>query len=444
MRILRILAMVLALGSWGLAQANSPAFQLFEQALRFVDTQYFGPSQLNVLQLGEKYRAQLLVVCTPLGEACGYEKAEPLIALMLAELEDRHAYYLTAAAVQARNATIAGTNNSPVPVLGFSHIAVTDAQQKLVSFDRLIVNVLPGSPADLAGLRYGDRWLGYDGIMFSSLANDSDLNQALQGFTTKVRSGQPLSLLMVRGLERQRLEVRVQGAIFNQVQFPTLTVRPDKIAVLRLRTFLANGVGQRVHDLIAGLSNQAVTGLILDMRGNGGGLASERWYTAGALIENPEPQRRVPRYSPENGFEESYSLGRFIVRTLGGQESVSRLEFYTQTSLPLAVLVDGGCASACEFLSSSFRRAKRAIIIGEPTVGIGSTNTQPFSLLNGGAVSLPTLRSFWTDGTPLPARIVPDFLTPQFELELFNSGRDLVMEKALEVLNAPKLKSDNR
>jgi carboxyl-terminal processing protease len=313
-----------------------------------------------------------------------------------------------------------------------------------VSFDRLIVNVLPGSPADLAGLRYGDRWLGYDSTTFSSLANENDYAQALTGFTNRVRSGQPLTLLVVRGLERQRLEVRVQGVILNQVQLPSLTVRPDKVAVLRLRTFSATGVGQRVHELIASLAHQTVTGVILDMRGNGGGLASERWFTAGAFIENPEPQRRTPRYNLENGFEESYSLGRFIVRRNSGTESVLRLDFYTVTNLPLVVLVDGGCASACEFLSSSFRRAKRALIIGEPTVGIGSTNTQPFALVNGGAVSLPTLRSFWSDGTPLAAQIVPDVTTPLFQLELFNSGRDLVMEKALEVLNALKLKSDNR
>jgi C-terminal processing protease CtpA/Prc len=60
-----------------------------------------------------------------------------------------------------------------------------------------------------------------------------------------------------------------------------------------------------------------------------------------------------------------------------------------------------------------------------------------FSLQNGGAVSIPTLRSYWTDNTWLPAKIVPDILTPKFELELFNTGRDVVIEKALEVLSKP-------
>jgi carboxyl-terminal processing protease len=436
MKFLRVLVVALCFAPWALAQGNSPALQLFEQALRFVESQYFGPSELNILTLGDKYRAELVVVCTPLGDACGFDKAEPIIATMLAELSDNHAYYLSAAAVQSRNATQTGVNNSPVPILGFTHLAMFDAEQKLISYDRLITNVLPGGPADVGGLRYGDRWIGYDTTLFSSIANDSDYTQALQNFTARVRSSQPFVMLVLRGTERQRLELTMQGAIFNQAQLPSLTIRPDNVAVLRLRTFGVGGVGQKVHDLLNSLADKNPTGLILDMRGNGGGLASERWFTAGAFIKDPEPQRRVPRPGTQTaGFEESYARGRYIVKTLSGNEIQSqRLDFFTRFDGAVAVLVDGGCASACEFLSSSFRRAKRALIVGEETLGIGNTNTQGFILQNGGAVSIPTLRSYWTDNTWLPAKIVPDVLTPKFELELFNTGRDLVIEKALEVL----------
>jgi carboxyl-terminal processing protease len=436
MKFLRVLVVALCFAPLALAQTNSPALQLLEQALRFVDTQYFGSSELNIQALGEKYRAQLVVVCTPFGDACGFDKAESLIATMLAELADNHAYYLSAAAVQSRNATQSGVNNSPAPILGFSHLAMLDAAKKLRSYDRLITNVLPGSPADVGGLRYGDRWIGFDNTLFSSLTGDDEYNLTLQNFTARVRSTEPFTLLVIRDTERQRLELKMQGKIFNQAQLPSLTVRPDNVAVLRIRTFLVSGVGQQVHRLLGSLANTTVNRLILDMRGNGGGLANERWFTAGAFIQDPEPQRRVPRPgSQATGFEESYSLGRFFIKSLAGEELQSqRLEFFTRFDGAVVLLVDGGCASACEFLSSSFRRAKRATIIGEPTVGIGNTNTQGFALQNGGAVSLPTLRSYWTDNTWLPAKIVPDILTPQFELELFSTGRDLPIEQALETL----------
>jgi carboxyl-terminal processing protease len=437
MRLLRVSVVAICVATLGFvqptaafAQASSPALQIFEQALRFVSTQYFGASEHNIQRLGEKYRALLVAVCTPYGDACSFNQAEPLIAEMLAELDDDHAYYLSAAAVQSRNATLSGMNNSQAPILGFTHQAMLDTEKKWRSYDRLITNVLPNSPADVGGLRYGDRWIGFDNTLFSSLTSDSEYTQLLQNFSALVRSAEPLTMMVLRGTERQRLELKMQGSIFNQAQLPSLT----------MKTFAVSGVGQQVHRLLDSLANTTVNRLVLDMRGNGGGLANERWFTVGAFIQNPEPQRRIPRPNGLTvGFEESYSLGRFFMKSLTGIEIQSqRLGFFTHFDGSVVLLVDGGCASACEFMSSSFRRAKRALIIGEPTLGIGNTNTQGFTLPNGGAVSLPTLRSYWTDNTWLPARIVPDILTPQFELELFNTGRDLPMEIALETLRQPQ------
>ena len=434
MKIIGVLLLATWLTTSALAQSSSPALNLFQQALNFVNTQYFGPSSLDVATLGARYQNQLLLACASFGDNCAYDKAEPIIQAMLAELEDNHAYYLSPADVQARAATATGQNNSPVPILGITRRPFLDAENKLISYDTLIVNVLPGSPAEIGGLQYGDRWIGYDGLVFSEIKSDDEYSKALQTFTARVRSTEPLTMTVLRGTTRERLILRLRGAIFNTAQLPSLTIRPDNVAVLRIKTFLVGGIGQKVHDLLRQLANSTIAGLILDMRGNGGGFANERWLTAGALIQNLEPQRRIPRYNAENNaFEESYTDGQYLVKNLTGQIlQKQQLTSYTRFDGAMVVLVDGGCASACEFLSSSFMRAKRATIIGEATVGIGSTNTQGFNLVNGGQVSLPTLRSFWTDSTPLPSRITPDLLTPNYELELFSSGRDITIEQALQ------------
>ena len=100
------------------------------------------------------------------------------------------------------------------------------------------------------------------------------------------------------------------------------------------------------------------------------------------------------------------------------------------------MLVNNECASACEYFASSLQRAKRGPIIGEETSGVGNTNTQGFELINGGTANMPTLRAFWADGTPLPSSVKPDIVTPNYEFNLFNTGIDQPMQKALESFGA--------
>ena len=59
----------------------------------------------------------------------------------------------------------------------------------------------------------------------------------MQTFTARVRSAAPLTMLVLRGLDRQGLELKIQGAMFNQAQLSSLTLRADNVAVLRIRTF---------------------------------------------------------------------------------------------------------------------------------------------------------------------------------------------------------------
>jgi carboxyl-terminal processing protease len=431
----RFLVGLLVVASSGFALA-SPATDLFDQAGQFLVTQYFGPSTADLNALVAKYRGQLATACTSSGEACAYGVAEPLIEAMLEELEDFHAYFLNAEAVRQRDANAQGQNIAPSPRLGFQHMGFADDNQKLLSFDRLIVNVVPNGPAERAGVQAGDRWIGYDSTLFTALPDEAAYTAALQTFTRQVQSGAAVRMILLRGVDRNRLELTVQGQIINLSQTPQLTMRADNIAVIKVRDYQIFGIGQQVHTLVSRAMTLGARGIIYDLRGNGGGYANERWFSAAAFIENPEPQRRVPRYDAQaNTREEGYANGVYFVRTLGGQTLNSqRLANPTLWRGALAVLVDGDCASACEYFSSSIQRARRAPVIGEPTVGIGSTNTQPFKLVNGAEVSLPTLRAFWPDGTALPSRVTPDIQTKNYELELFERGRDAVLDKALETL----------
>jgi carboxyl-terminal processing protease len=429
---------------------GSPAQDLFDQAAFFLDTQYFGPTTVNIADQIVKYQIAADELCSKEALQCKYETIEPLIAEMMDTLEDPHAYYLSAAAVASRNANRAGNATSPTPRIGITNRTFCDTADGACTYDdkgnitsringdRLVTGVVKDSPADKAGIKYGDRWIGYDNTTYASFNGNAEaLAKFSADFTTKVRSGQPIVMQILRGAERQKLDITLQGAIITTSEVPQLELRSDGIGILRLPDYLITGIGQRVHDLIRDATARGMKALIFNQRGNGGGSAVERWSTAGALIKNPDPMRRTPRYNADkNTVEEGFTNGAFYQRVISNPSlnSTRAIQNPVLFEGPLAVLVDDGCASACEYISSSFQRAKRGLVIGQPTVGIGNTNTQGFQLANGGEASMPTLRSFWTDGTSLPAQIQPDYAATTFEL--FKTGVDAGFNKALESVGA--------
>lgn len=433
----RLTALVTAIALLGSVTLASPATDLFDQATQYLVVQYFGANSSDLTQYALEYRSQLDAACASEVATCPFERAEPIIAQMLAGLQDNHAYYLSAAEVLSLNATAAGSNPTPLPRLGFAHRGFLTPEGGLRSSERLVVNVLPGAPAERAGLRYGDRWVGFDDMRFATLATSAEVTAALSVFTAKVGRGEAVRLSVVRGPERRAVELAMTGEIVNLAQFPTAEQRDDGVVVITLRTFSVMGVGQRLHDvLLQRLAASPIRGLVLDMRGNPGGFSNERWFTAGAFISAPEAMLRVPRYNASTAtVEEGFADGRYVVRNAAGEQiGAQALARTASYSGPMALLVDAGCASACEYLSSSFQRAGRGPVIGEPTVGIGATNTQRFSLQNSGAVSVPTLRAFWRDMTPLPDRITPDYAIPDGAYTLFETGRDLALEQAVALV----------
>jgi carboxyl-terminal processing protease len=352
---------------------------------------------------------------------------------------------------------VAGTATSPSPRIGITHTgfvevdgkrqgiggltpeavqALQEGKAKLLSNDRLITSVLPNSPAEKAGLKAGDRWTGYNGTAFSSFTNVQDYAKFFAAFGEKIRASETVTMMLVRGVERTKLEIAVKGEIVNLVVFPSLDVQANGIAILKLPDFFIQGVGQRVHDLVREAQSKNVKAIILDMRGNGGGLGNERAIAGGAFFENPENMRRVPRYNAATQtVEEVFKNGAFTQRLLNGPELGKQP--VTSPVLwkgPMVVLIDEGCASACEYMAAYFQRLKRAPVIGSPSLGIGNTNTQRFGLINGAAAAFPTLRATWSDGVPLPEQITPDVASSSDLYTIFETGRDSNLEKAFEVL----------
>ncbi len=447
MKFLKRIALIaaFALASAGNANAqqflDSPAQHLFDQASFHLEFDYFGPSKTDIKALLAKYQTEVDKACATEQQACKFETIEPLLEPMFAELEDGHAYYLTAKELQETAAVASGTSNSPAPRLGFTHIGFCETPNgqckvengKIVDkqiFDRMVVNVLPGSPAEKAGLHYGDRWTGYNGKTF----NGADVS--VEKFRELIAASETVTLSIVRGEKREKIDISTKGEIVNLVAFPTMEIRADGVAVLKIPDFLPEGVGAKINDLVKEAISKNVKAIVVDMRGNGGGSPVERYFALAAFMEKPIAIRRATRYNSEAAsqietFEgNSYKVSNSKGDVLGTRE----LPNHTIWAGPMALLVDENCASACEYFASNIQRAKRGQVIGEPTAGVGNTNTARLGLINGGAASIPLNQAFWLDGTSVPATIQPDIKIENYLFALFNTGRDGALEKALETL----------
>jgi C-terminal processing protease CtpA/Prc len=235
----------------------SPATELFEQAANYLTQQYFGPSTVNIQTLLEKYRVELALACLKTGnaETCAYDQAEPLLGRMFRELEDGHAYYLSKQAVDQENANRAGQNVSPRPILGLRFATFcetpdgecqTDANgEPTTPFqrDQLVTRVTSGSPAETAGIKYGDRLIGYNNTLFSSFPDFATYQKFRAELTPKVQAGETVTLNFLRGIDRARVDISVKGAVVNLSEQPRLEVRPDKIAVLTVFDYQIRGMG---------------------------------------------------------------------------------------------------------------------------------------------------------------------------------------------------------
>jgi carboxyl-terminal processing protease len=204
------------------------------------------------------------------------------------------------------------------------------------------------------------------------------------------------------------------------------------VAVLRIPDFDAQGqVGRKVHELVREAQQKGARAMILDLRGNSGGLLNEMIISAAAFLDEAYVAL-ADRYQTER-TEFRVRDGRITI-TRNGQSESANLPFSARWRGPLAVLIDSNTASGGEYLASAIQRARVAPLVGVPTLGIGNTTTRPFNLINGGAISISYNRAYFADGTPYPERATPDIVAETSIEQLANTGRDLPFEKALEAL----------
>jgi carboxyl-terminal processing protease len=411
-RQIRLLFVALTLACSGMAAA-SPAQDLFDQAAYLLIVNYGGFSSAAPKALAEQYQLELDKACASQLETCPYTLAHPVINRMLEALKDGHSAFLPAESLQGLNGLLRGTTASGKST-GLISVPAKDAAS------RMVLDVYPQSPAARAGLRRGDRIVMVNGQPILSFGDQIDAvlafgqnEQAVR--VTVIRAGQTFdAILLPEGLP----------ALPN----PSLQVRPDRVAVLRIPTFLVQNLGDQIDALLREVKAQNARGLILDLRDNGGGLVSEYVRVAGALIDDPGRM-----------FDSANLFLKFNLQYRDAQVRRGNLEMPKGNPGrwlgPIVVLVNANSASASEFTTHDLQRYAQAKVIGETTYGVGNTMTTTFSLEDGSGLLITLAKALHPDGTPYPERITPDIAMTD-DLEVINqTGCDAVLERAVEVLS---------
>lgn len=207
-----------------------------------------------------------------------------------------------------------------------------------------IVKVLPGSPAEKAGVKSGDLLLQIDKQSTVNL-RDADAQTLLRGpVDTKVvvkvrRDEQILTLTITRQI------IRVESV--------TAELLPGQIAYLRLLTFQEN-TGEQVRVALKNLAvkDQSLRGVILDLRDNTGGLLTQAVEVLDALVDSGE---------------------LVIVRSAMGRESEpAKPDLELPLSSAVVALINEESASASEIVSGSVKYLERGLVLGRPSFGKGT------------------------------------------------------------------------
>jgi carboxyl-terminal processing protease len=253
----------------------------------------------------------------------------------------------------------------------------------------VVVTPIEGSPAARAGVRTGDVVLAVNDQPVTAEHLDETISRmrGVPGTSVRLavgRAGEPEPLVFTL----QRREVHVHSV--------RAELLPGDFGYVRITQFsdatpndLVQALSQLVHPAETPTGFRPLRGLVLDLRGNPGGVLESAVSVADAFLDTGVIVRADGR-TPESRFEMSATPGD----ALDGQ--------------PLVVLVDGGSASGSEIVAGALRDHGRATLMGERTFGKGSVQTV-IPLSDGQALKLTTSRYFTPSGTSIHERgLEPD------------------------------------
>ncbi|MDX5383462.1 MAG: S41 family peptidase [Rhodobacterales bacterium] len=253
-----------------------------------------------------------------------------------------------------------------------------------------VVSPIDGTPADAAGIEAGDFITHVDGQSLLGLT----LDQAVDMMRGPV--GSEIVITVLREGTAEPFDVSI---IRDTIKLTAVRTRTEgQAVVLRVTTFN----DQTYSNLESGLANaikeaggiDGISGIVLDLRNNPGGLLTQAIRVSDAFLEKGEIVSTRGR-NPEDGERYNATPGDLA------------------QGKPVVVLINGGSASASEIVAGALQDHRRAVVIGTKSFGKGSVQTV-MPLRGEGAMRLTTARYYTPSGRSIQALgVSPDILVEQ-------------------------------
>lgn len=314
-------------------------------------------------------------------------------------LNDPHSVYLDEETFRMTSEDISGS---------FEGIGATVQQEGEAI---VITGTFRGSPAEAAGIRAGDVILFVDG--------ESTAGWSLQFAVSVIRGerGTPVELVVRhRNDEEETITVIRDRIIIPSVQSFQITDRAGApvtdIGFVLISQYTPNTLAELIP-LLEATHAAGLTQIIIDLRGNPGGLLSATVDTTGVFMDGGLVLTEVDR---DGGTHDFFADD-------GG----------AGVDLEVVLLVDGGSASGSEVMAAALRDHGRAVIIGEQTLGKGTVNL-PRRLSDGSVLYVSIARWLTPAGELIEGiGVIPDIIVEPTD-EDFEQRRDVALYAAIDYL----------
>lgn len=314
-------------------------------------------------------------------------------------LNDPHSVYIDEETFRLSSENISGA---------FDGIGATVQQQG----DEIVISgTFRGSPAEAAGIRSGDVILLVDGV--------STEGWNLQFAVSQIRGerGTPVEITVRHQNDEEELVTVIRDRIIvPSVQSFQIGDRAGDpvtdIAFVLISQFTARTRSELLPFLEA-TKNAGLSQIIIDLRGNPGGLLTATVDTTGEFLDGGLVLTEVDR---EGEIREFFAEN--------GGEGIN---------LEVVLLVDGGSASGSEVMAAALRDHGRAVVIGEQTLGKGTVNI-PRTLTDGSVLYVSIARWLSPGGDLLEGiGVIPDIIVEPTD-EDFEQRRDVALFAAIDLL----------
>ncbi|MGB2805920.1 MAG: S41 family peptidase [Candidatus Zixiibacteriota bacterium] len=229
-----------------------------------------------------------------------------------------------------------------------------------------VISPLEDTPAERMGIQAGDRIVEIEGVSTEGITTEEAVTK-LRG-----KKGTVVNITVEREGMKEPMEYAIERDVISLRAVPYYGVAPGGIGYVRLNRF-SDISSDELKEAVSDLLRENIKGLILDLRGNPGGLLTQAVTVTSVFLE------------PD----------RLVVETKGKAKSQNK-EFRSSgkplyPELPLAVLVDGGSASGSEIVAGAIQDWDRGVIIGDTTFGKGLVQNV-IQLKDGAGLKLSTAK----------------------------------------------------